>query len=235
MDIKLTAQKRVPQEKLAKDFLPAVMYGKGVINENLKLKRSEFEKTFKAAGESNLITLDFGSGPVKVLVKETQRDVLKGFLTHVDFYQVNMKEKIKTEIPLHFVGEPKAVKELGGVLIKDMSSVEVECLPGDLVDHIDVDISGLNTYADAIRLHDLKIPAGLTLLLRSNEMVAAVREPRVEVEETPVAAVPAEGEAVAGAEGAVPAEGEAAGADKKAGGKPSADAKGSEKKEGGKK
>jgi large subunit ribosomal protein L25 len=220
MDIKLSAQARAKGEKLSKDFVAGVLYGKGVENRMLKVKRVEFEKTFKAAGESNLITLELGGAPIKVLVKETQRDVIKGFFTHVDFYQVNMKEKIKTEIPLHFIGEAKAIKELGGVLINDMDSVEVECLPGDLVDHIDVDISVLNTYDDAIRLHDLKIPAGLTLLSHDG-MVAVVREPRVEVEE-PVVAAPVEG----AAEGAAPVEGAAPATDKKAGG---------EKKEEGKK
>jgi len=206
MEIKLAAQKREKNEKLGKDVVPAVVYGKGMESQSLQVKRSELEKAFKTAGESNLITLDFGAGPIKVLVKETQRDVLKGFFTHIDFYQVNMKEKIKTEIPLHFIGEAKAIKELGGVLIKDMDAVEVECLPGDLVDHIDVDISVLNTYEDAIRLHDLKIPAGLTLLSHDG-MVAAVREPRVEVVE-PVAAPAADAAAAAPAEGAAPAGGE---------------------------
>ena len=212
MDIKLSAQAREKGEKLSKDFVAGVLYGKGVENRMLKVKRVEFEKTFKAAGESNLITLELGGAPIKVLVKETQRDVIKGFFTHVDFYQVNMKEKIKTEIPLHFSGEAKAIKELGGVLIKDMSNVDVECLPGDLVDHIEVDISVLSTFADAIRVSDLKIPAGLTLLTPGDAMVAAVREPRKEVVEEPVAAAPAEGEAAAGA---TPAEGEAAGGEKK--------------------
>jgi len=183
MDIKLTAQKRESGEKLNKDVVPAVLYGKGLNNEHLKINRVEFEKVFKVAGESNLINLDFGDGVIPVVVKDIQTDVLKGFFTHVDFYQVNMKEVIKAEIPLHFIGEAKAVKELGGVLIQDMDAVEVECLPGDLVDHIDVDISVLHDYTDAIRLEDLKIPNGLTILSQTNDMVAAVREPRVEVEE----------------------------------------------------
>lgn len=182
MDIKLTAQLRAQDEKYGTDLVPAVIYGKGVETRSLKLKRSDFEKVFRLAGESNLIELDFGQGAVKVLVKDIQRDVIKNFVTHVDFYQVNMSEKVKTEIPLHFVGEAKAIKELGGTLLKDMDTVEVECLPGDLVDHIDVDISVLNTFEDAIRQNDLLLPKGLTLVSDTNEMVAAVREPKVEVE-----------------------------------------------------
>ncbi|MFA5109218.1 MAG: 50S ribosomal protein L25 [Patescibacteria group bacterium] len=207
MDFKLTAQKRERNEKLSPEFIPAVLYGKGVENQSLKIKKVEFDKAFKAAGESNLIDLDFGQGAVKVLVKDTQHDVMKGFFTHVDFYQVNMKEKITTEIPLHFVGESKAVKELGGVLIKDMIHLTVECLPSDLVDHIDVDISVLKTFSDAIRVNDLSLAKGLSLVHHTNEMVAAVKEPKVEEEPVAVEAAPA-AEGAAGeatAKGAAPA------------------------------
>jgi large subunit ribosomal protein L25 len=195
MTIKLSAQLRESKKKVSPDSLPGVLYGKGVANKNLQMKRVEFDKAFGQAGESNLIDLEVDKETVKVLVKETQRDVMKNFYTHVDFYQVNMKEKITTEIPLHFIGEAKAVKELGGALIKDMSSVEVECLPTDLVDHIDVDISVLNTFADSIHVSDLHLPKGMTLLHHTNEVVAAVKEPKVE--EEPVAAEPV-AEAAAG-------------------------------------
>lgn len=186
-EIKLSAKTRSKGEKIVIDYIPAVIYGKGIETQSLNVKRSEFDKTFKVAGESNLINLEHDGQTVKVLIKDIQRDVVKNFVTHIDFYQVNMSEKIKTEIPLHFIGESKAIKELGGTLIKDMDTVEVECLPGDLVDHIDVDISVLNTFDDAIRQNDLTLPKGLELISETNEMIAAVREPKVEVEETPVA------------------------------------------------
>lgn len=188
METKLSAQLREKNERLGADFIPGVVYGKGVENKNLKIKKVEFEKAFAKAGESNLIDLDFGSGAVKVLVKEVQREVLKNAFSHVDFYQVNMKEKITAEIPLHFIGESKAIKELGGVLIKDIDHLEVECLPGDLVDHIDVDISVLNTFEDGIRINDLALPKGIVATSHTNDMVAAVKEPKVEEEPAPVAA-----------------------------------------------
>lgn len=197
MTIKLNAKLRSDQERLDSDTMPGVVYGKEVDNKNLKMKRADFEKAFKEAGESNLIDLDIDNSTVKVLVKEVQRDVLKNFYTHVDFYQVNMKEKVKTEIPLHFVGEAKAVRELGGALIKDMDSIEVECLPTDLVDHIDVDISVLNTFEDAIRTNDLQLPAGLTLVQHTNDVVAAVKEPKVEVEVAPAETPAAEAKGTA--------------------------------------
>ena len=192
MTINLGAQTRESKEKLNSDFMPGVLYGKD-INQNLKIKRTEFDKVFKAAGESNLINLDFGSGQVKVLVKETQKDVIKNFFTHVDFYRVDMKEKITTEIPLNFIGESSAVRELGGVLMCEMDVLAIECLPGDLVDHIDIDISILKTFSDAIRVNNIKLPAGLSLAHSTNDMVAAVKEPRAQIEE-PVAEVVSEKE-----------------------------------------
>lgn len=193
MEIKLSAKLREKNEKLSADSIPAVIYGKGVENQMLSIKKVEFEKAFAAAGESNLIDLDFGKGAVKVLVKEIQRNVLKNDFTHVDFYQVNMKEKINTEIPLHFIGESKAVKELSGSLIKDITEIEVECLPTDLVDHIEVDISVLNTFDDAIHINDLKLPKGMVLVSHTNDVVASVREPKVEAAPAPVETAAAAG------------------------------------------
>lgn len=193
-DIKLIAQTRLKGEKVGIDYIPAVAYGKGLESRSLKVKRSEFEKLFRTHGESTLIALEHEGASVKVLIKDIQKDVIKNYVTHIDFYQVNMKELVKAEVALHFVGESKAVKELGGTLLKDIDVIEVECLPGDLVDHIDVDISVLNTFDDGIRLHDIKLPQNVKLVSQTNEMVATIREPKVVVEDTPVAAAaPAEG------------------------------------------
>jgi large subunit ribosomal protein L25 len=145
-----------------------------------------------------LIDLDYGDGIKKVLVKDTQRDVLKYTFTHVDFYQVNMKEKITAEIPLHFIGESKALKELGGMLMKEINELEIECLPSDLVDHIDIDISVLNTYDDVIKIGDLTLSKGFRLVHNHpSDVVAVVVEPKAQVEEVkpaeaaPVVAAPA--------------------------------------------
>lgn len=182
MELKLSAALRAKNEKISGDFIPAVLYGKGIDPVSLKVKKIDFEKIFTSAGESNLITLDYGTSSVKVLIKDFQRAVLKEMFTHVDFYQVNMKEKVTAEIPLHFIGESKAIKELGCILIKEMHFLEVECLPGDLVDHLDVDISVLKDFDDAVRVNDLKIPAGLELTNDTNNIIAAVVKPKVEEE-----------------------------------------------------
>jgi len=189
MDLKLSAQKRAPKEKLDKDHFPAVLYGRGVESQSLTLNKVEFDKIFALAGESNLINIDYGDGAVKVLVKDTQRDVLKGTISHVDFYQVNMKEKVKALIPLHFIGESKVVRESGGMLNREFDEIEVECLPGDLVDHIDVDVSVLETFEDVIKISDLNIPKGMELVSETDDVVAMIIKPKAEEEVVEVAPV----------------------------------------------
>jgi len=188
MELKLSVQERAKNEKLGKEFIPAVLYGKEVENRSIKLKRIDFEKVFSAAGESNLIELIENGKGVKVLVKDLQRDVLKHTFTHVDFFQINMKEKIHASIPLHFVGESKAIKELNGSLMREVNEIEIECLPGDLVDHIDVDISVLVSFDEVIKINDLKLPANVKLMHNTNDVVAVVAIPKAQVEETPVVA-----------------------------------------------
>lgn len=190
MDFKIKVEKREKKEKLSKDFIPAVLYGKDIESQSLKMRKTEFEKIFAGAGESNLIELNLDGTTIKTLVKDIQRNVLNHSLTHADFYQVNMKEKVVAEIPLNFIGESKAVKELGAMLNKDLDNLEVECLPGDLVDHIDVDISILVAFDDAIRIGDLKLPAGVVATGEAEEMVASVKEPMIIEEEPVVEAAP---------------------------------------------
>ncbi|MDI3496038.1 MAG: large subunit ribosomal protein [Patescibacteria group bacterium] len=183
MDLKLSAQKREKNEKMAADSLAAVVYGKGLENRSIKLNRIEFDKVFLQAGETNLINLDIAGEVARVLVKDMQKDPIKDFVTHVDFYEVNMKEKVTADIPLKFIGESKAVKELGGILIKEVHEIKVECLPSDLVDHLVVDITSLETLDAVIKIGDIKLPSGMELLLDPETIVALIAEPKVQEEE----------------------------------------------------
>lgn len=193
MTKEITLKAELRQEKDGKlekldpmNFIPAIIYGPGAENKNLKIKKQEFDKIYAEAGESNLINLQIGSeASIKVLIKDLQRDVVKDFIIHADLYQVDMTKKITTEIPLEFIGESKAVKELGGILVKNMDAVEVQCLPTDLVDHIEVDLAALETFSDSINLHDLKLPQGMELTSETNDGIATVAEPKIQEEETP--------------------------------------------------
>ncbi len=226
MEIKLTAQARDEKNGRAKQirakgFIPVVLYGSGGENKNLKIRKIDFEKIYDLAGESSLINLEVDKEPaVKVLVKDMQRDPVKDEIIHVDLYRVDMHKKIRTEIPLHFTGEAPAVKELNGILVKNMDEVEVECLPGDLVHQLEVDLSVLKTFDEIIKLHDLKLPAGMELVSETDDIVANVVQPRVEVEEE-----------IKAEEGAEAAAEEKAEVGKEAGGKESGKEEGTDKKE----
>jgi large subunit ribosomal protein L25 len=132
---------------------------------------------------------------------------VKGQILHVDFYTVNMKEKLQTEIPLEFIGESAAVTEEDGTLITVKTEVNVECLPQDLVHSIQVDISSLATFDDSIRIEDIKVPAGIVILDEPEEVVASVTPPRseeemAELEEVPDATIDVESETQSGTDAA---------------------------------
>jgi large subunit ribosomal protein L25 len=211
--LKLEAQKRTDEEKvnimIKSGFVPAVVYGpKLKTNKLVKVHINDLKRVYSAAGESTLIDLIVdGKNEGKVLIKDEQRDPVRDTLIHVDFYEVDMMKEIHAEIPLHFVGESKAVKELAGVLIRSINEIDVKCLPTALVSHIDVDISLLNTFDDVIRIHDLKLPSGVALVHETDDVVATIAEPKAE---EVFEAVPAAGAEVP-AEAAVPAEGTGAG------------------------
>lgn len=172
--------------------VPGVIYGHGITNQTIMVSGHDLEKVYRTAGESTLVDLTIGSGaPVKVLIYDVQRNPLTNTFQHVDFYQVNMTEKLTTEIPLVFVGESAAVKALGGTLITSLEEVEVTCLPSDLVKEITVDISSLATFADKITVGSLAVPAGIEILTDKEAAVATVAEPR---DEEPVS-TPGEGAA----------------------------------------
>lgn len=191
--------------------IPAVLYGHKIKPTNLTIDYLAFDKLYKQAGDSTLVDLAVNDeNPVKVLVQDYQTDPVSDVFIHVDFLRVNMDEKIHTEIPLRFVGEPPAVKELSGVLITILNTLSIECLPNDLVKEIEVDLSVIKAFDDIVHVKDVKIPDNLTVKNNENDVVAQVQPPRIEEELTTVVAegeegaeVPVEGEADAkGEEGA---------------------------------
>ncbi len=170
-----------PKKLRAQGLIPVVLYGHGTENRNMAVPYNVFTKAFKAAGESTLLDLELeGNGTVKALVKDWQVDPLTNRYIHVDFYQVNLKEKLKVEIALNFVGESPAVKEQGGSLVKSMTSIRVECLPTDLVHNIDVDVSTLKAFEQMIHVSDLVLPNGIEVLEDANAVVVLVEAPMTE-------------------------------------------------------
>lgn len=159
--------------------LPAVLYGHAVKNQALLVNAVEFEKVFKAAGESTIVNLMSEDGKTHpVIIQEVQLDRLSHRPIHVDFYQVSMTEKLKAYVVLEFIGEAPAVKTMGGVLFKQLNEVQVECLPADLPHNINVDISRLKTFDDAIYIKDLPVSGKVKILAPAEETVVKVQPPR---------------------------------------------------------
>ncbi len=175
--------------------IPAVVYGPGVKNFSVAVDEKEFKKVLKVAGESSLIELlvQGDSSDAKalegeerkkpVLVNEIQKDPVSDKIIHIDFFQVSLKEETEVAVPLVFEGAAPAEKELGGTLNKNMLEIEVKALPQNLPHEIRVNIESLKTFQDHILVKDLVIPANVTVLKKSDEIVAQVLPPQKVEEE----------------------------------------------------
>ncbi len=163
-------------------LIPAVLYGHKLKSLSVSVPAKEFLKTFKEAGETSIVSLVLEGKQHNVLIHEIEKHLLSGEITHIDFYEVRMDEKLKAKIPLIFVGESFAVKSEGGVLVKAIQEVEVEALPKDLPKEISVNISALATFDDKIQIKDLNVATGVKISAEGDEMVASVVPPRSEKE-----------------------------------------------------
>ena len=161
------------------EVLPAVLYGPKIKNLNLELDFKEFEKTYKEAGESSLISLNIKGQKQKflVLIHDIQFNPLTGKPIHVDFYQPLLEAEIEVKVPLVFEGEALAVKELGGTLVKNISELIVKTKPQNLPHEIRVDIEKLKTFEDHILIRDLPISNEVKILRELDEIVASVSPP----------------------------------------------------------
>jgi large subunit ribosomal protein L25 len=185
--------------------VPAVIYGHRVEPLSVSVPRREFERAFHRAGRSQLLDLQLEgeSRPRKVLVREVQFDPRHGTPMHVDFYQVNLKEKIAADIPVVAVGESPAVRRGEGLILHVLHSLRVSSLPADIPEHVEVDVSSLENVNDAVHVGQLAVPDGVEVLTGADEVVIKVEVLRTAVAEEEAAAAEAE---AASAEGESQAE-----------------------------
>ncbi|MBU0597209.1 50S ribosomal protein L25 [Patescibacteria group bacterium] len=160
-------------------IIPAVVYGPEIKTISIGVNYKEFEKLHNEAGESSLIDciVEGEKDPITVLIQDLQIEPLKGRIIHVDFRQIKMGEEMNATVELEFVGESVAVKEQGGTLIQNYEEVNVKCLPSNLVSHINVDLSKLATFDEVIKIKDLVLPEGITVLDDPEGLVAKVAQP----------------------------------------------------------
>jgi large subunit ribosomal protein L25 len=209
-EVRTVLGKKVKQLR-REGLIPANVYGKGLASQSLQVKLSDFQAVFKQVGETGLVELKVGGKTHPVLIKNLQIDYSTQTPIHADFYEVNLKEKVKAMIPVELVGQAKAVTEKLGVLLQTLSEVEIEALPDRIPENIKVNVEQLAKLGDGITAGDLKTEEGVALLTDPTVTIARIaelaKEEVVVVPEAPVGgeAVEAKEGAPAAAKGAVPA------------------------------
>lgn len=180
--------------------VPAILYGRGMQPLALSVDRREFISALHTdAGMNVLLDIEIDGKSTLALTREVQRDPVKGTLLHADFVKVDRKHAIEIEVPVHLVGESPGVKA-GGVLEHPLFTVHVRCLPTEVPEAIEADISGLGV-GDSLRVSDLSAPEGVNILSDPEAVVAHVAAPISEAElEAMEAGAGIEAEAPAGAE-----------------------------------
>ncbi|MBU1683752.1 50S ribosomal protein L25, partial [Patescibacteria group bacterium] len=187
------------------DRVPMIYYGKGVEPTNFSADYQDFKRLYKKAGKSAIITLiNESKKEFHVLVHEIQYDPVSDEMIHIDLMAVDLNKPITTEVPLVFIGQAPAVKDLNGTFMSGKDRVMVECLPKDLVHEIEVDISPLVDFHSGLTIADINAPEGVRILDAEDISIATVSAPRAEeVEVVAPTEKTAEGE-----EGEAPAKGE---------------------------
>lgn len=183
--INLVAEVRSTTEKLsevrAAKNIPAVIYGHNAENMIIKMNNSDFLRTFRKSGESHIINLEVAGKKHDVLVHDIQREPVSGDFLHIDFIFVVKGEPVHTNIPLNFIGTSAAAKE-GAIIEEHLKDIEVKCLPSNLVDAFDVDLSLLKEMGSSIRVSDLAISDKYTILNNVDDIVVSATKPaKVEV------------------------------------------------------
>jgi len=167
-------------------LMPAVFYGKKEESTPVSVVLADFLKTWKKAGESSVVVLKGEKGELEALIHDVDIDPVTEVPRHADFYVFEKGHKIEVEVPLEFVGVSPAVKNLGGILIKVLHKLKIEAMPKDLPHKVEVDVSSLVTFDNQILANNLVLPAGVTLLEDSAEVIALVSLPKEEKEEEAV-------------------------------------------------
>ncbi len=178
----LTAFVREERKKAAKRLrregkIPAVVYGKDV-NLPIYVDEHEFNTKFHTISENAIINLKMNGEERDVLVKDYQEDIIKGKILHIDFYAIERGKTLRTHVPIEFIGTAEGVK-LGGILETLLHEVEVECLPKDLPDKFEVDISALGV-GDSLHVSDIKVEGNIRIITPEEQVICTIAHARAE-------------------------------------------------------
>ena len=190
-------RKRDARRLLRDGKIPAILYGPKMTTVTLALDKKEFSRRVAGLQGSHLVRLKSASATLAekvALVKDMQFHPISGEVIHADFYEVDLSAKIQVHVPLHFVGKAVGIVN-GGVLQPILREIEVECLPLDIPEFFNVDVTALD-IGDSVHIEDLQMPDGVVSVAEDNLALVAVVPPTVEAVETPTVA-PVEGAAIA--------------------------------------
>ncbi len=178
---KLTVTKREitgkKVKKLRKEgLLPGNVYGKGIASTSVQLPYKDFDDVFEQVGYTGLVDLELDGKTLPVLIHDTHDNPVTDQTLHVDFFQVNLKEKIKSMVPVEQVGEAQAVADKVGLVMQQISEVEVEALPDNLPENLEINVEKLAQVGDQLTVADLKAPADVTILTDPTQVIVRVAE-----------------------------------------------------------
>jgi len=192
MTIEIKAEKREKIGKLKslrkEGLMPAVCYGHKKEALPIQIKKNDFIKAWKNAGESTVIKLIIPTGSIEVLIHDIDFDPITNEPRHADFYIFEKGHKVEVAVPIEFIGISPAVKDFGGVLMKIMHEIKIEAEPNNLPHQIDVDISSITELEGQIQAKNIVLPKGVSLAENPEEVVVTVATPKAEKkeeEETP--------------------------------------------------
>ena len=152
--------------------LPGVIYGHNIEPTIISMDAHNAQLVIPRLTSSSIVVIDLEGKQISALVREKQKNFIKNVYTHIDFQAISLTETIRAKVSLHFHGLAPAIKEFSAAIVNNVDSIEVEALPNDLPERIEVDLSVLAKIGDAIHVRDLAIPANVTLLTDIDEMVA---------------------------------------------------------------
>jgi large subunit ribosomal protein L25 len=160
--------------------LPAVIYGRHNEPINIELDAHSTGRILAKATSSSLITIELDGETYATLIREKQRDFIKNSLLHVDFLAISMEERLRAYVALRFKGTSLAVKDFNAILVHNIEQLHVECLPADLPEYVEVDISVLKNPGDGIRVGDLSVADNVDVLDDADMMVAVASASKIE-------------------------------------------------------
>lgn len=166
--------------------LPGVLYGHNVSSVPITMDLKEASMILGKLSGSSIVTIDLDGQEHAALVREKQRDYIRSVLIHVDFQAVSLTEKLRTGVGIELVGVSPAVKDFNAMIVSGIEEVEVECLPQDLPEKFEVDISNLKEIGDSIYLRDIPVPQNVEFLTDPNELIAVAQFIKEEVVEEAV-------------------------------------------------